>query len=343
MESAIDGHLKCPRTRSRRVEDDFQPPYPAFSARAPQTMTQVVMGYFGVQRRGGGAAVETAFATVNALFNLADGPGHRDTVRYVDRDGYDTAITVAYWGDPKKFSRWIENPQNQAWWASNERLREGVGYFREVLSPRNVQYETAYSSAQHPEGVGVVMGGMSGEILEHGYWGSMRDRFPLSQTDMMPATGELSRRDDGNGRVTVHGHENLCVIRSGQDWTDTQGEERRVYLEDIEPTLRAGMDFLRDQGAEVGCYSNRYVQHIDANGRSVDKTFGVSHWHSLADLERWAASHPTHLQIFGMFLKKVPELPNLRLYHEVSVFDAVAQRYEYINCHPGTGLLRPGA
>jgi aldoxime dehydratase len=87
------------------------------------------------------------------------------------------------------------------------------------------------------------MGGVSSEILEHGYWGSMRDRIPLSQTDTMASTGDLSVRDDGNGRVTVHGHENLAVIRSGQDWTDTQGEERRVYLEDIEPTLRAGMDF----------------------------------------------------------------------------------------------------
>lgn len=342
MESAIDVHLKCPRTRTPRVGDDFQPPYPAFCARAPRTMTQVVMGYFGVQSRGGGEAVDAAFKAVNALFDLLDGPGHRDTVRYVDGDGYDTAIAVAYWGDTQQFSRWIDNPQNQAWWNADERLRDGVGYFREILSPRDVQYETAYSSPNHLEGVGVVMGGMSGEIREHLYWGSMRDRIPLSQTDTMSPTGDLSLRDDGNGRVTVHGHENLAVIRSGQDWTDTQGEERRVYLEDIEPTLRAGMDFLRDQGAEVGCYSNRYVQHIDADGRPVAKSFGISHWHSLADLERWAESHPTHLLIFNTFLKKVPELPNLRLYHEVSVFDAAAQRYEYINCHPGTGLLRPG-
>ena len=98
MESAIDAHLKCPRTRTRRVEDDFQPPYPAFSARAPQTMTQVVMGYFGVQLHGGGEAIETAFKAVNALLDLPDGPGHSDTVRYVDGDGYDTAIAVAYWG-----------------------------------------------------------------------------------------------------------------------------------------------------------------------------------------------------------------------------------------------------
>jgi aliphatic aldoxime dehydratase len=343
MESAIDVHLKCPRTRTRRVGDDFQPPYPAFSARAPQTMTQVVMGYFGVQSRGGGEAMETAFKAVNALFDLPDGPDHRDTVRYIDGDGYDTVITVAYWGDTKQFSRWIDNPPNQAWWNADERLRDGVGYFREILNPRDAQYETAYSSPKHLEGVGVVMGGVSGEILEHGYWGSMRDRIPLSQTDTMSPTGALRVRDDGNGRVTVHGHENLAVIRSGQDWTDTQGEERRAYLEDIEPTLRAGMDFLRDQGAEVGCYSNRYVQHIDADGRPVEKSFGISHWHSLADLERWAESHPTHLKIFGIFLKKVSELPNLRLYHEVSVLDAAAQRYEYINCHPGTGLLRPGA
>ena len=187
MESAIDAHLKCPRTRTRRVEDDFQPPYPAFSARAPQSMTQVVMGYFGVQSRGGGEALEMAFYAVNALFDLPDGPGHRDIVRYVDGDGYDTAIAVAYWGDSKQFSRWID-PQNQAWWNADERLRDGVGYFREIVSPRDVQYETAYSSPNHLEGVGVIMGGVSGEILEHGYWGSMRDRIPLSQTDRYAVT-----------------------------------------------------------------------------------------------------------------------------------------------------------
>jgi aldoxime dehydratase len=30
MESAIDEHLKCPRTRTRRVEDDYTPPYPVW-------------------------------------------------------------------------------------------------------------------------------------------------------------------------------------------------------------------------------------------------------------------------------------------------------------------------
>ncbi|WP_267873812.1 phenylacetaldoxime dehydratase family protein [Hyphomicrobium album] len=59
-----------------------------------------------------------------------------------------------------------------------------------------------------------------------------------------------------------------------------------------------------------------------------------------AHLESWAESHHTHLRIFGTFMRLVEKLPNLKLYHEVSVFDADAQHYEYINCHPNTGLMR---
>jgi len=33
-------------------------------------------------------------------------------------------------------------------------------------------------------------------------------------------------------------------------------------------------------------------------------------------------------------------LQKLRLYHEVLVVDAADQHYEYINCHPHSGLMR---
>lgn len=51
MESAIDKHLKCPRTLSRRVHDDYQPPFPMFVGRADESVKQVVMAYLGVQFR----------------------------------------------------------------------------------------------------------------------------------------------------------------------------------------------------------------------------------------------------------------------------------------------------
>ena len=37
-----------------------------------------------------------------------------------------------------------------------------------------------------------------------------------------------------------------------------------MYTEDVEPVLRAGMDFLRDDGRAVGCYANRYMTVVDA-------------------------------------------------------------------------------
>jgi aldoxime dehydratase len=102
------------------------------------------------------------------------------------------------------------------------------------------------------------------------------------------------------------------------------------------------LDFLRDAGLPVGCYANRYMRHIDAAGKPMEKTFGLSYWHSLADMERWAEAHPTHVEIFGAFMRIVQELNfdlKLRLYHEVAVLQAADQEYEYINCHPRTGLL----
>jgi aldoxime dehydratase len=103
------------------------------------------------------------------------------------------------------------------------------------------------------------------------------------------------------------------------------------------------MDFLRDNGAEVGCYSNRFVQNIDLDGNLVEKTYCIGHWRSVDLMERWAESHPTHLRIFTTFVRVANQISELRLYHECSVFDANNQLYEYINCHPRTGMLRDAA
>jgi aldoxime dehydratase len=141
----------------------------------------------------------------------------------------------------------------------------------------------------------------------------------------------------------VTGQHNLCLIRSGQEWSETDGEERRMYTEDVEPVLRAGMDFLRDDGLAVGCYANRYMTVVDAGGRPLDKTFGMSWWHSLEELDTWAESHPTHVAIFRVAMEYLGTLgpaARLRLYHEVTVPSADQQRFEYLDCHPATGMLR---
>jgi aldoxime dehydratase len=144
-------------------------------------------------------------------------------------------------------------------------------------------------------------------------------------------------------RRLIVAHENLCLIRSGQDWSETRGEERRMYLEDIEPPLHAGMDFLRDYGLPIGCFANRYVSVLDSAGQPTEKSFGMSWWRSLGDLEHWAESHTTHVAIFRAAMKYLSAMGSaakLRLYHEVTVAAASEQHFEYYNCHPNTGMLR---
>jgi aldoxime dehydratase len=84
------------------------------------------------------------------------------------------------------------------------------------------------------------------------------------------------------------------------------------------------------------------MRQLDGAGQPMERTFGYSIWQSLADMEHWSERHATHIAIFGTFMKMVQELKfqlDLRLYHEVSVLSETEQSYEYINCHPRTGLL----
>jgi aldoxime dehydratase len=82
------------------------------------------------------------------------------------------------------------------------------------------------------EGIAVTAEALSDMVQEHAYWGGMRDRIPLSQTDAMKADGG-PKADGANGHVRIVPHENLCLIRSGQDWSDTDDAERKMYIEDV--------------------------------------------------------------------------------------------------------------
>ena len=338
MESAIPAHLQCPRTRHRRVADDYVPPYPSFVARHAPGVTQVVMAYFGVQHLDHAAAADAALEDLATSFTAERGPAHWDRSRYTDEAGYTNVICAAYWDDPARFDAWFA-AQGAKW---TREPRAGVGTFIELVRPDVRRYETLFSAPDRPEGIASLAAGMSDMVTEHAYWGGARDRIPASQTDAMQPAGAPRLVRDG-GRVTVRPHENLCLIRSGQDWGDTQAEERAMYQRDVEPVLRAGMDFLRDEGRSIGCFANRYLTVETADGHSIEKSYGMSWWNSLAALESWAESHPTHVAIFGAAMKYLSTLgpaAKLKLYHEVTVARANEQFFEYLNCHERSGILR---
>lgn len=336
MESAIPGHLTVERTRPRRIPDDYEPPFPAMVSRFPQQVHQVVMAYLGLQFTGD--PPDGALGELDTALAGEDGPAHRDRARQTDPAGHTDILSIAYWDDPGAFDRWITRHRES--WIGEDQSADGSGRWIEVIRPTVHEFETLFTTEDRPEGIAMLADGWSGDIQEHAYWGGVRDRIPLSQTDPMLGSGEPAAEADG-ARVRVRPRQGLCLIRSGQDWSDTVGADREMYLNEVEPELRAGMDFLRDEGRAIGCYANRYLTVVE-DGRQVDKSFGMSWWRSLDALERWAESHPTHVAIFGAAMKYLANMgpdAHLRLYHEVSVVDADEQYFEYLNCHAGTGML----
>lgn len=359
MESAIPEHLKTHRTVPARIAQDFVTPYPAWTARPKPEVVQMVMAYFGVQydEKTNKALQPKALAAMNTIVaHLNDktvkDPSslarHHDLTHYVDEAGYHTYMVIAYWDSTEAYEHWSSDPGIQKWWESLEALKDGLGYFREVFLPRSTHFETIFSTKDKLEGMVVVPGAdySKEDIVEHGYWGSMRDRMPASQTDTLAAADHAAPAilKSTGPRVWIRGHDNVALIRSGQDWSQITGPELKLYNEKIAPVLKKGMDFLcTPEGHKQGCYYNRFVRLINEKGVEDSRTFGVSVWKSMAQLEGWSAHHPTHVAIFGTFMEVVEELKGqlkLRLYHEVIVAQSSEQRYEYIHCHAGTGMLR---
>lgn len=352
LESAIAPHLQVPRTCPMRMPPNYTPAFPAYCARFSPSVQGIVMAIIGAQHKDLAAALKSGALTKVLSFVKKDmqtsSPKHWDLASLTDAQEAYNECVIAYWDDKSSYEKWREASGFEAWWKGLDSKTEQHGWFQEIFLPTMDRVETVYSDLNEPEAHGTMSEKLSGLIREHVYWGSMRDRLPISQTDEL--TGEKASSpelpaDTTKARVQVPGKQNLCLIRSGQDWSKTNPDERKLYLDTMHPVLIEGMNFLRDNGEEVGCYSNRFMDILDRNTfkpGNTDQTFGLGYFDDIASLEKWSKEHKTHLNIFGGFLTYVKKLNfnvTLHLYHEVFVLKPEQQVFEYVGCHPKTGML----
>ena len=301
------------------------------------------------QEQNDGAAMTRVKGFMKRSPDAETRPSFWELASVTDNTGAYNIATIAYWPSKESYTKWTDASGFQKWWEELKPEDEQHGWFLEVFFPSADRFETVFSDNEVPEGAAHMRESVSGPLKEHVYWGSMRDRLPASQTDaLVGEQATFSNNSNGAGprrRVRVPGRQNLAVIRSGQDWSNTYPEERKLYVETMHPVLTTGMNFLRDNGEEVGCYSCRFMEFVDPSSHKadgIDRTFGLAYFDDLASLEGWSKRHKTHLDIFGGFLRYAKQLNNnisLRLFHEVLVLKPEQQFFEYVGCHENSGML----
>lgn len=339
MESAIPEHLRRPRTRHARISENHRPVGQGVVPRFAASVSRVSIAHLGVQHRPGEDAsqVDCAVRWLMDQLALEAGPSLVERSSFVDRAGFHNQLLTSYSTDDV-LDRWWQKIGHR--WTRDHSLLPGVGRFAEIFQP-SVDRVEAIAEGVIWHGLTRLAGRVSEPVLEQGYWGSMRDRIPLSQTDALSPSGAFRCTTEGS-LTRVQPPSNLCLIRTGQDWSLGDLEEQQAYRLNIEPTMKASMDLLDGSGPRLGCLSNRYAWVLDGDGRVRQETFGLSLWRSLEQLERWAEGHFNHLASFLGAVRhgqRFGAAARFSRYHEVIVPSAEQVLLEYRNCHETTGLL----
>lgn len=226
-------------------------------------------------------------AELESLFAVNDGPMRVEPLRYVDAQGAQCEVYLAYWTDRARYARWYHSSAFRSWWRALP-VHGPVGCWREIIDGGRDNYQYGAGVAE--------AGGMSalGELVpcdKFGYWGGYRDRVPASvHDDFAPALSEMPvrvGRETLGRRLRVETPDNLRFIREGQAWDKAEAEERRVWQHRMAPVVARWVSTLRDKPAETGCFSLRFCQELDYGTQTVlEKQSQIAFLLSLAHIER---------------------------------------------------------
>lgn len=325
--------------------DGFEPQYVAWEPRFAADVQGVFLCMFGVEQRG--ADTGRVRERLVTSFAAAGGPEILETGTVRTGYGHPGQIWFAYWRTQADYERWSAQPDVKAFWSDDRLLTGDVGVWREECWISLDHNETSYSRDADLTGLGHFSDGLA-ETHVHGYWGSARDRIVAAAASDLAGTATPSAGPkSGIGRrVLVDAPENICLIRTSQDLRLASPEQLSVYHGEVAPAMFAGLDHLRSDGRAEGCIGMRLVDEVGTTEESLGRTCGIGFFRSLADLERWTHSHPTHNAIMASFIGMVQRFegqPGLHLWHEISVFPSGTLCGEYLNCADDGGLLRLAA
>jgi aldoxime dehydratase len=341
--------LSYPRSVPVRRPDGHVPAAPRFSLRWHHPVPTLICDYFGLQGAAPGSAkAEEFLAEMRRWFGEPNGPAAHEAMSCTDETGRPAVIVVAYWTCPAEQAAWSASSSWRSWWNDPARVAEDVGYWHELMVCPYDRHETIYSDPGYRIGLGRTPDTSLVPITTNGYFGAARDRIPLSAIDELTAPAIPARqpgRSSAGRRVSVALPHNLTILRSGQFWHDSEPEQAADYELTLRVKLERGMDHLEER-PDSGCLYLRRMTNLSDTGLSYTgeprrETSIYAVFASLNDLESWAASHETHLQIYRHAIamkRRYGDRRDVVTWHELFVMPG-GTLFEYLNCADGTGLL----
>ncbi|MGH1486629.1 MAG: phenylacetaldoxime dehydratase family protein [Cellvibrionaceae bacterium] len=343
--------INYPRTIDARRPDGHEPRAPRYRLTWDKPISGLACAYFGMQGRASDESIdqqaEKCFLdTFDDFFTQAGGVKTTERLRCVDSFGYANTIIVAYWSDMSKFACWLEDSGFRVWFNQQALLSDGYGYWFEPIVSHFDRHETIYSESSYKIGMARLPETQITSMTMNGYFGAARDRLPISAIDPLdsPVTTIKSAKivDCAKQKhLLAFLPHNLTILRSGQFWEDAGQEQADDYIETMQPKLDRGMEHLKNNPSDTGCLSLRIATNIDNEGKERAETSTIAAFQSLELLEKWAASHETHLAIYHHAIKMNRHYGKDRevvTWHELFVLQH-GSTFEYIHCHPETGML----
>ena len=161
---------------TKRMPKNWAPPYPAWEAEFGTDVTEVVMGYFGIQTKAGNGTTDEFVNWFKSAQEVDNGPAVVERARVTDRHGYLNEFLIAYWTNPEVYQAWAADPFSD-WWNDPQRLKGDAGYWREVLRVPKPRFETLVSS-ENEVGVARVGNRLVSDIKAHAYWAACATASP---------------------------------------------------------------------------------------------------------------------------------------------------------------------
>lgn len=339
------------RTVAARRPPNFTPPSVRFSLRWRRPVPELVSDWFAVQGAAPDSPASVEFvARLREAFGRPHGPEAFEVmVCPRDEAGQPATVVVAYWTSTSAHGWWWVRAGLAPWWGSVDRERETVGYWRETIVCPYDRHETIFSKSDYRIGLGRTPDTEIVKITNNGYSGAARDRIPITAVDEIESPlGVAVHYDDAidprGRRLLSFLPLNTLVMRSGQYWHDSEPEQAKDYEDALRPKLDRGMDYLAHH-PDTGCVYLRQLTNVDDDFTPRRETSVYAVFQDYAGLESWAADHPTHHAIYDHQIAmghKYGPRRDVITWHEAFALPA-NNRFEYINCAPGTGMTRVGS